>query len=73
MLNAICPHCGTDDVEFIGTDAGTGDDEYICSDCQNTFVINWEELGLEEQNTNAYPEEYYDDFYEDGEEKEEKY
>ena len=75
MISAICPQCGTDDVEYVGTDADTEDDEYICCDCQNTFVVNWEEL--EEENPNAYPDKYYkDDFgldYENEEEEEELY
>ena len=76
MSDAICPVCGTDDVEYIGTNPDTGEDKYFCDECQREFVLNWDEI--DEQNTNAYPDEYYNDAMdeyesEDDGEYEEKY
>ena len=70
MSDATCPVCCTDDVEYIGTNPETGEDEYFCDECQQNFTINWDDI---DENSNAYPDEYYDDFRNKDEEYEEEY
>lgn len=69
-MDAVCPHCGTDNVEYIGTDSGSGADEYFCDDCQQHFIIDSER---EEETENNYDEDYHDQQEAEGYEEEEQY
>ena len=55
-MHATCPHCGSDDVEHIGSDMMESE-EYFCGTCQNAFVVNWDKVEDEENNND---EEYYE-------------
>ena len=60
---AKCIHCGTDDVEFVGT-SQYNLDEFYCHSCERHFEVDWD---LQDEIEEEFPDAVHQDELEEDE------